>query len=134
MKAMTRGWKLVMLGLGLAVLVHTQAVRAEEKSGEPKKEEKPKKDVKDMSTDELEEAGRCPVCRNEHKLVYHFEVGGKTYHFATRKCQKEFSENPAKFGVKPDPKKETAKKTDAPPAKEDKKSEDEGGMGGMMGQ
>lgn len=129
MNAIVRGGKLVMLGLSLAVLMHAQAVRAEEKA------EKPKKEVKDMSSDELEEAGRCPVCRNEHKLVYHFEAGGKTYHFATRKCQKEFSENPEKFGVKADPKKETAKKSETPPAKEEKKSEDEGGMGGgMMGQ
>lgn len=132
MDAIKRGWKLVMLSLGLAVLLHAQAVRAEEKSGEPKKEEKPKKEFKDMTADELEEAGRCPVCRNEHKLVYHFEAGGKTYHFATRKCYKEFSENPAKFGVKADPpKKEEAKKTEKAPAKEEKTGDDNPGMMGQ---
>ncbi|MBI3829335.1 MAG: hypothetical protein HY291_07450 [Planctomycetes bacterium] len=130
------GWalKVALFSLGMAALIGASSARAEEKkSEEPKKEEKPKKDVKDMTADELEEAGRCPVCRNEHKLVYHFDVGGKTYHFATRKCYKEFSENPAKFGVKPDEKKETAKKDSgktAPPSKEEK-TED---AGGMMGQ
>lgn len=124
----------LLMALGLSVMLFANSVRSEEKkSEEPKKEEKPKKDAKDMTAEELEEAGRCPVCRNEHKLVYHFEVGGKTYHFATRKCYKDFSENPAKFGVKPDEKKETAKKEPAktaPPSKEEKTEE----AGGMMGQ
>jgi len=125
MRVHTAGW-LLLLVLSLTV-VSGAAVRAEEK-----KNEKPKKEVKDMTAAELEEAGRCPVCRNESKQVYHFTVAEKTYHFASRKCQKEFGADPAKFGVKPDPKKDEPKKTEKPPAREEQKTEDENP--GMMGQ
>jgi len=74
----------------------------EAKKEEPKKEEaKPAaKDPKDMTADELEDAGFCPVTKKQSKPVYHFEYKGKEYHFATRDAQKEFAANPEKFGAK----------------------------------
>lgn len=76
--------------------------KKEDKKEEPKKEEaKPAgKDPKDMTADELEDNGFCPVTRKQSKPVYHFEFKGKEYHFATRDAQKEFAANPEKFGAK----------------------------------
>jgi len=96
-------WFVVSVGLSLAAAVSGNGYAVE---SEKTKEEKPKKEPKDMSADEAEAAGLCAVCKNEHKLVYHYEAGGKKYHFATRKCQKDFATDPAKFGVKVDNKTE----------------------------
>ena len=126
-------WFVVSVGLSLAAGVAGSGYAAEgektkeEKSKEEKpKEEKPKKEPKDMSADEAEAAGLCAVCKNEHKQVFHSEVGGKMYHFATRKCQKEFSADPAKFGVKADKKPEIktlTQKTEAAKTGEEKDEE-----------
>jgi YHS domain-containing protein len=59
----------------------------------PKKE----KDPKDMSGDELEAAGLCPVSRKLSKPVYHYDYKDKTYHFCSRDCQKSFAADPTKF-------------------------------------
>jgi YHS domain-containing protein len=73
----------------------------------------PTKDPKDMTADEAEDSGHCPVCKKESKPVYHFEYKDKEYHFATRECRKAFADNPEKFGAKgavATAKKEPAKK------------------------
>lgn len=122
----------------------------EAKSGQGDKAEKSeqpaKKDPKDMNADEAEAAGLCPVCKNEHKLVYRMTIGEKAYHFATRDCKKAFAADPAKYGAAAAEKKENAaKKTEAADAKTAKtekaekteKSENDGGdmMGGeQMGE
>jgi len=66
----------------------------------PKKE----KDPKDMTLDELEAAGICPVTKKPSKPVYHFAIGDKEYHFNTREAQKQFAANPGQYGYKPDKK------------------------------
>ncbi|MCK6473528.1 MAG: hypothetical protein L6R28_17525 [Planctomycetes bacterium] len=135
----------------------------EAKSGEGAKAEKgeqpAKKDPKAMNADEAEAAGLCPVCKNEHKLIYRVTVGEKAYHFATRDCKKAFEADSNKFiagaaGAKKEgePKKmppekeakteaagEKVAKTDAAEqaAKTEKAEKTEGGemMGGdMMGE
>ena len=139
---MKRNLKTLLLSklvLGLAALLAAcglPGLAAEEGKEPPKKEgaekEKPKKDPKDMNADEAEAAGLCPVCKLESKLIYHFDIGEKKYHFATRKCYKAFSEEPAKYGAKPvksEGGKKEAKKT-APPAKEDDPKNDPPGMMG----
>lgn len=62
-----------------------------------KGEQPAKKDPKAMNADEAEAAGLCPVCKNEHKLIYRVTVGEKAYHFATRECKKAFEADPNKF-------------------------------------
>jgi len=101
-------WNLSLLAaLAAGVLFLGLNLRAEDA-----KPDAPKKDPKDMTIDELQAAELCPVCHKPFKLVYHFEIGDKTYHFATRDCYKAFSADPAKYGAKP------AGKKDAPaPAK-----------------
>ncbi len=99
----------------------------------PKKEESAKKDPKDMTLDECEAAGICPVTRKPSKLIYHVKVGEKEYHFATRDAAKEFQADPVKFGVK----KEDKNKAEKPAAgkeekagKSDKAPKEDGMMGG----
>jgi YHS domain-containing protein len=104
-------WNLSLLAASLmgVLFLLPASLRAEEA-----KPDAPKKDPKDMTLDELQTAELCPVCHKAFKLVYHFEIGDKTYHFATRDCQKAFGADPAKFGAKPAPKKDTPAKTPAP--------------------
>ena len=60
------------------------------------------KDPKDMTLDECEanDPPICPVTRKPSKPIYHYTLGGKDYHFNTREAQKQFAENPAKYGYK----------------------------------
>src|SRR5450432_3751414 len=81
----------------------------------PKKEDvKKDKDPKDMTLEECEANGICPVTRKPSKPIYHVKLGDKEYHFATRDASKEFQADPAKFGYKKDepalPKKDDSKK------------------------
>ena len=98
---------LLFLALPLLVCGAIQAEEAkkdipkkEEKKAEPTKDEPAKKDPKDMTLDELEAAGICPVTKTPSKPIYHVKVGEKEYHFATRDAAKEFKANPEKFGAK----------------------------------
>lgn len=98
-------WLRRLLIPAFAIALILPAVTAADKppaKEEPKKEDvKPAgKDPKDMSADEAEEAGLCPVTKKQSKPVYHFEYKDKEYHFATREAQKEFAANPEKFGAK----------------------------------
>lgn len=76
--------------------------------------EAPKKDPKDMTLDECEANGICPVTRKPSKPIYHYKLGDKEFHFATRDAQKQFAAEPEKFGYKKDDaKKDDSKKDDA---------------------
>jgi hypothetical protein len=104
---------ITFLALFLAGSIHAEEKKdppkKEEKKDEPKKEEvkpdAPQKDPKDMTLDELEAAGICPVTKKPSKPIYHVKVGDKEYHFATRDASKEFQANPEKFGYKKEEKK-----------------------------
>jgi hypothetical protein len=82
------------------------AAHAADAGDPPKKEDVKKDDVKkdpkDMTLDECEANGICPVTRKPSKPIYHVKVGEKEYHFATREASKEFQADPAKFGYKKD--------------------------------
>jgi len=84
--------------------------KEEPKKDEPKKDEPAKKDPKDMTLDELEAAGLCPVSKKPSKPIYHVKMGEKEYHFATRDAAKEFIAAPEKFGYKKDEKKDEKEK------------------------
>lgn len=79
-----------------------------------------KKDPKEMNADEAEAAGLCPVCKNEHKLVYRVTVGEKAYHFATRECKKAFAADPAKYTAGAAGAKKEGEPKKMPPEKEAK--------------
>ncbi|HYF48996.1 MAG TPA: hypothetical protein VEJ63_06305 [Planctomycetota bacterium] len=97
-----------------SAFIACSTVYSEEPKKDPPKKEEPKKDapakdVKDMTLDELEAAGICPVTKKASKPIYHVKLGEKTYHFATRDAAKEFQANPEKFGAKKDEKKDEKK-------------------------
>jgi YHS domain-containing protein len=98
-----------LLCLGLAA--------GEAEKDAPKKSDAPpaaaeasKKDPKDMTLEECEASGICPVTRTASKPIYHVKLDDKTYHFATRAASKEFQADPAKFGYKKDAAKAEEKK------------------------
>ena len=100
-------WKNVLAAAGL-VLALNGAAHAADAGDPPKTDDKTKqKDPKDMTLDECETNGICPVTRKPSKPIYHYQVPGsdKVYHFATRDAQKEFQASPDKFGWKADAKK-----------------------------
>ena len=90
---------LIMAVLAASLLAEDAKPKAEPK---PAAEEKdaPKKDVKDMTLDELEAAQICPVTKQPSKPIYHVKVDDKTYHFATRDASNKFKADPAKYGYK----------------------------------
>jgi len=91
------------LVFGVAGLPNTACAADKEMKKDEKKEEKKdekKKDPKDMTTDELEAAGLCPISRKASKPVYHADYKDKEYHFCSRDCQKAFKADPAKYFAK----------------------------------
>ena len=101
-------WVNVISAAGLMLALSGAAYAAD--AGDPPKKEEVKKDPakdapkdpKDMTLDECEANGICPVTRKPSKPIYHVKVGEKEYHFATREASKEFQADPAKFGYKKD--------------------------------
>lgn len=57
------------------------------------------KDPKDLTAEEAEAAGLCPVQKVPSKLVYHTTIGGQKVHFCSPECKKQFLAQPAKYGV-----------------------------------
>ena len=102
------------LAAGLVAALNGAAYGVRAADDPPKKDDvKKEKDPKDMTLDECEANGICPVTRKPSKPIYHVKVGDKEYHFATRDASKEFQADPAKFGYKKDDaKKDDTKKDD----------------------
>ena len=106
------------LAAGLMVALSGAAYAADMGNDPPKKEDvkkdPPAKDPKDMTLEECEANGICPVTRKPSKPIYHVKLGDKEYHFATRDASKEFQADPAKFGYKKDDAKKEEPKKDEP--------------------
>lgn len=92
----------VILSAGMLLLLSGAAYAADAGGDAPKKPDAAQKDPKDMTLDECEANGICPVTRKPSKPIYHVKIGDKEYHFATRDASKEFQANPEKFGYKKD--------------------------------
>ena len=102
---------LLIAGMLLLPLGLRAADAGGDKKDDPKKEEPKKdKDPKDMTLEECEANGICPVTRKPSKPIYHYKLGDKEYHFATRDAQKQFAAEPEKFGYKKDDAKKDDKK------------------------
>ena len=108
---MSRFSKLLLsCGMLVACAFTVRAADADKKDDPKKEEPKKEKDPKDMTLEECEANGICPVTRKPSKPIYHYKLGDKEYHFNTRDAQKQFQADPEKFGYKKDDAKKDEKK------------------------
>jgi hypothetical protein len=96
--------------LALSCSVRAADSGGDKKDDTKKDDSKKEKDPKDMTLEECEANGICPVTRKPSKPIYHYKLGDKEYHFATRDAQKQFAADPEKFGYKKDDSKKDDKK------------------------
>ncbi|MBI3831378.1 MAG: YHS domain-containing protein [Planctomycetes bacterium] len=78
---------------GLCLLAASATLHAEEKADQ----KNPGKKLRVKNADDYEDAGLCPVCHAEHSAKIHAQVGGRTYHFDSGECKREFKENPEPY-------------------------------------
>ena len=104
--ALAAGVMLALSGAAYAADAGNDPPKKEDVKKDPPKDapakDAPAKDPKDMTLEECEANGICPVTRKPSKPIYHVKLGDKEYHFATREASKEFQADPAKFGYKKD--------------------------------